>query len=98
MLEFDWKCVSLLVIVFCALLKYYQQCTKFFEKRNVKTPKTAPILGYLYEILVKQRHVKDVFQDFYNEFADTRSVKDGNHCRSVSSNHKFPDFLELLSS
>lgn len=72
MLEFNWKNVSLIVITVLLIYKLYRKNASYFERRNVKTPKSFPLFGFMYEVIFKKRHITVIFREYYNQFSDTR--------------------------
>lgn len=75
MMEFDLKNVSLIVITVLLIYKLYRKKASYFERRNVKTPDSFPLFGFMYEVLFKKRHVTKVFREYYNQFSDSRFEK-----------------------
>lgn len=64
--------VFLLVITGWILYKFLRRNENYFEERNVGAAKSVPVFGFMYEVIFKKRHIRDVFGEFYNQFSDSK--------------------------
>lgn len=74
MFDLNLIIASLFAIVGLLIYKLYRRNASFFEKRKVKAPKSFPVLGFMYEMLVKRRNVTDISREYYYQFSDSRYV------------------------
>jgi hypothetical protein len=72
MFELNLRNLSLIAIVISLIYKWYKRNSNYFVERNVKSPKSMPIFGFMGEVMFKKRHSKEIFMEYYNKFADER--------------------------
>lgn len=63
---------SLIVIALLLIYKFLRRRASFFERRNVKTLKSAAELDFMFTFLIMKRHINDVSRDYYNQFSSER--------------------------
>lgn len=64
--------LTLLVILSLLIYKLYRKNSNYFAEKNVESTKPFPFLGFMYEVIFKQRHINDVFGEYYKQFHDSR--------------------------
>ncbi|CAO1343924.1 unnamed protein product [Diamesa tonsa] len=62
----------LAIVVLWLLMKFHKKNSQYFAERNVKFPKVIPFFGFMFEVIVLRKHMKIVFQRFYNQFSSSR--------------------------
>lgn len=72
MFGLSWQSWTLIAIAIYFIYKRVYQNADYFKLRNIKTPKSNPIFGFLFDNIFKKRHINDVFREYYNEFPDQR--------------------------